>query len=65
MKSLRGLSRKIITLRYGSALDVPQIAGSIGKTVQATYALLKRVRLAIRDCVNRKVESSEWGANES
>jgi RNA polymerase sigma factor (sigma-70 family) len=37
--------------------DVPRIAGELGRTVQATYAILKRTKLILRDCVERRLAS--------
>ncbi|MCD0463042.1 sigma-70 family RNA polymerase sigma factor [Roseiconus lacunae] len=43
--------RQILTLRYGEELAVDEIAGRINRTVAATYRVLSRVRLSLRDCV--------------
>jgi RNA polymerase sigma-70 factor (ECF subfamily) len=46
-------SRRILDLRYQENLDVPKIAQAVGRTVQATYAILKRARIVLRDCAER------------
>jgi len=43
--------REIVSLRYLEGLSVEQIAGRVGRTVAATYRVLSRIRLALRDCV--------------
>ena len=46
-------SRRILDLRYRDALDVGKIAAAVGRTIQATYAILKRARVVLRDCAAR------------
>ena len=46
--------RQILALRYGEELVVEEIASRIGRTVSATYRVLSRIRLALRDCVLEK-----------
>jgi RNA polymerase sigma-70 factor, ECF subfamily len=49
-------SRKLIALRYeDNRRPIETIAGHFGRTVQATYAILKRSRILLRDCVTRKM----------
>jgi RNA polymerase sigma-70 factor (ECF subfamily) len=59
MECLEGLpqeSRRIITMRYdGSAKDVAAIASRLGRSVQSVYAQIKRIKLALRDCVTRRM----------
>lgn len=50
---LAGDARTAILARYAEKLDVPSIATRIGRSVQGTYAVLKRARLALEDCVGR------------
>jgi RNA polymerase sigma-70 factor (ECF subfamily) len=50
---LGGDARLAIIGRYGEHLDVPGIAARLGRSVQGTYAVLKRARLALEDCVAR------------
>lgn len=56
LSKLDGHARQAIDLRYAHALSVPRIADSIGRTVQATYALLKRSREILRECADRKLQ---------
>lgn len=46
-------SRRAIQERYGENLPVPDIARRMGRTVQGAYAVLKRARLMLEDCVGR------------
>jgi RNA polymerase sigma-70 factor, ECF subfamily len=49
-------SRKLIALRYeDNRRPIETIAGHFGRTVQATYAILKRSRILLRNCVTRKM----------
>ncbi len=50
---LSGDARAGVMARYVERLDVPTIAQRIGRTVQGAYAVLKRARLALEDCVER------------
>lgn len=56
LESLPGESRKLIVLRYEkSAGDVAALAARFGRTVQSVYAQLKRIKMALRDCVARRL----------
>ncbi|NOX98735.1 MAG: sigma-70 family RNA polymerase sigma factor [Verrucomicrobia bacterium] len=49
-------SRRMIAMRYDSPTPpVESIAQQFGRSVQGTYALLKRIRLVLRDCVDNKL----------
>lgn len=49
-------SRKLIALRYEDhQRPVESLAESIGRSIQATYAILKRSRLLLRDCITQKM----------
>lgn len=43
--------RQILSLRYREELSVDTIAKRIDRTVTATYRVLSRIRLSLRDCV--------------
>ncbi|MEO1497401.1 MAG: sigma-70 family RNA polymerase sigma factor [Planctomycetota bacterium] len=48
-------AQELIAKRYdGSVADVSDLASQIGRTRSATYGMLKRIRKALRDCVERK-----------
>ncbi len=49
-------SRRLIAMRYDSpSPPVENIAKQFGRSVQGTYALLKRIRFVLRDCVENKL----------
>lgn len=56
LDALPSESRKLIALRYEDhRRPVEEIAEYFGRTVQAAYAILKRSRLLLRDCVTQKL----------
>jgi len=56
LEQLPTQSRTIITMRYdGSVGGVDELADKLGRTMQATYGVLKRIRRGLRDCVQRKL----------
>ena len=48
---LRPDHARIISLRYSETLSVEEIAERVGRSAGATYRVLSRIRLALRDCV--------------
>lgn len=44
--------RQIVTLRYREEMSVDDLATRISRTVTATYRVLSRIRIALRDCVH-------------
>lgn len=48
-------SREVIAGRYRDDLTCEAIAARAGRSVQGVYALLKRARLALQACVERRV----------
>jgi RNA polymerase sigma-70 factor (ECF subfamily) len=57
MDGLDGPVRTAMELRYADRAEVPRIADELGRTVQATYAILKRTKQILRDCVERRLAS--------
>ena len=49
--------RRVLELRYDERLGVEDVADRAGRSVQATYAILKRAKEALRDCVARRLAS--------
>jgi DNA-directed RNA polymerase specialized sigma24 family protein len=43
-----------LTLRYGEALDVRQVAERLSSTPEAVYKALVRVRRLVRDCIESR-----------
>jgi RNA polymerase sigma-70 factor (ECF subfamily) len=50
-----GDARRILELRYGDKADVSRISREVGRTVQASYAILKRTKQLLRDCIDRRL----------
>jgi RNA polymerase sigma-70 factor (ECF subfamily) len=56
LESLPAQSRRLITLRYeGSAGDASALAIRANRSVQSIYAQIKRIKIALRDCVQRRL----------
>jgi len=58
-KKLKGRARSILEMRYISELSVPRIAQKLGMTHGAVYTTFHRIRLALRDCINRQMSNQE------
>lgn len=50
--------RQVLALRYGEELMVEDIASRVERTVAATYRVLSRIRLVLRDCVQDGSDAS-------
>jgi RNA polymerase sigma-70 factor, ECF subfamily len=48
-------SADVLDLRYTKAMSFEEIASGLGRTVEATRQLLSRVRLLLRDCIERRM----------
>jgi RNA polymerase sigma-70 factor (ECF subfamily) len=49
-------SRRLMTLRYaGSFVDTEGLAKQLGRSVQSVYAQVKRIKTALRNCVERRL----------
>ncbi len=57
LSSLPADQRRIIDGRYRDNLTCEAIAGKVGRSVQGVYAVLKRVRVALQDCVERRLDA--------
>lgn len=56
LDALPAQSRKLIALRYEDhRRPIEEIAEQFDRSVQAAYAILKRSRLLLRDCITRKL----------
>lgn len=53
-----GDARRILELRYGERRDVSRIAELVGRTVQSAYAVLKRTKQLLRECIDRRLRST-------
>jgi hypothetical protein len=58
LENLPGESRKLIAMRYdGRSGNVSRLAAHFGRSVQSIYAQIKRIKIALRDCVERRLTS--------
>jgi RNA polymerase sigma-70 factor (ECF subfamily) len=62
LSRLGGRAREILQWRFLENLDVPEIARRLGRTVQATYAMIKRSRRFLRECVHLRARSAHAGS---
>lgn len=50
-------NQRLIGTRYdGSVKDMAELAAQVGRSVQAVYAQIKRIKAVLRDCVNHRLE---------
>ncbi|MFN3485808.1 MAG: sigma-70 family RNA polymerase sigma factor [Planctomycetota bacterium] len=61
LEDLGTRGRRVLEMRYSEKLEVARIADALGRTVQATYAILKRTKQVLRDCVHRRLSASAAG----
>ena len=53
-------SRQVIKMRYdGSKSGVADVASKINRSVSATYSLIKRIKVILRECVERRLRTEE------
>lgn len=57
LKKLKPVQYELIILRYREAFSIEEIAMKTGKTVSACYRSLSRVRLGLRECLQKKLAS--------
>jgi RNA polymerase sigma-70 factor (ECF subfamily) len=56
LEQLPPQSRRLIAMRYdGSAADARELARRFRRSVQSVYALVKRIKQALRACVERRL----------
>ena len=58
LSKVGGDARKIIELRYAGHADIPRISREVGRTVQASYAILKRTKQLLRECIDRRLSGA-------
>ncbi len=59
VSALAGDARRVIEARYCQGLTCEAIAAQVQRSVQAVYAILKRVRISLAVCVNERVSSTQ------
>lgn len=55
-----GPSRELLIIRYGDDRSVTEVAQSTGKSRNALYLILHRLRKTLIECVNRQLEVEGW-----
>jgi RNA polymerase sigma factor (sigma-70 family) len=56
LERLGGTMRKVVHWRFMDDLACDEIARRLGRTVQAAYALIKRARQSIKECVRLQAQ---------
>lgn len=59
MQNLPANQRWIVELKYVDNFNCTQIAGTLGKSVQSIYSLLKRLKAELRKCIEFKLQRPE------
>jgi RNA polymerase sigma-70 factor (ECF subfamily) len=54
IEAVKGEARRILEMKYAEGLKAADIAGRIGRRVEAVEMMLVRIRRALRDCIDRK-----------
>jgi RNA polymerase sigma-70 factor (ECF subfamily) len=52
-------THEAVRARYGENRPCEEIAARLGRSIQSIYSLLKRARLALAECVDRRVSALE------
>jgi RNA polymerase sigma-70 factor (ECF subfamily) len=55
LESLPDQSRRLIMMRYDGTGDAGALASRLGRSVQSIYAQIKRIKLVLRECVQRRM----------
>jgi RNA polymerase sigma-70 factor, ECF subfamily len=55
LKRVSAEMHELLQMRYSADLSPPEIAARTGKSVSAVKVTLHRVRLALRDCIERRL----------
>lgn len=57
LEKLPADNQRLIAMRYdGSVKDIAELANQFGRSVQAVYAQIKRIKAILRDCVSHRLE---------
>lgn len=55
MKKMKQASRQILELCYTRGMTIREAAEHLGRTADSTYKALSRIRVALHDCIERKL----------
>jgi RNA polymerase sigma-70 factor (ECF subfamily) len=58
VEGVRGRARRVLGLRYQRGQSAQQIGEQLGMSRNAVWTVLHRVRLSLRDCIDRKLGCS-------
>ena len=53
-----GDARRILELRYGEKREVSRIAEIVGRSVQGSYAVIKRTKQLLRECILARLKGA-------
>ena len=59
LKEVKGRSRKMLELRYIRELKPTRIGRQLGMTTNAVFVALHRIRIALRECIERRLAATE------
>jgi RNA polymerase sigma-70 factor (ECF subfamily) len=59
VEKVSGDGRRALLLRYEEGLELKQIGSRLGKAASATGVLLYRVRSALRECIDRRLNAEK------
>lgn len=51
-------SRRLLTLRYEQGYSVAQLAQELGRSTEAVYKALARIRLKLRECIDQRLRAA-------
>ncbi len=55
LEGLPSHSRRLIAMRYDGNTNANTLAARLGRSVQSIYAQVKRIKMALRECVQRRL----------
>jgi RNA polymerase sigma-70 factor (ECF subfamily) len=61
LRTLSGLWRRVLTLKYYGDLSIRDIAERLGKSIAAVEMILVRARRALRECIDAKLREAGAG----
>lgn len=65
LKRLNSESKRLLDLRYAGNRNCGEVARMMEISIDSVYKRLSRIHLALRDCVNAKLNQGVWPGNFS
>ncbi len=59
INQLRDRWKQVLKMRYLRELEISRVAQKLGMTHSSVYTTLHRIRVALRDCIERRLSSEE------